>query len=103
MKNLEKFNNESENIELLPLADGRIVEMHLESQSQKIKDYLIRNEKGEIIKFADLNFNKVLHEEIKNSCLEKGIVLKNEELEKITEKKADAMLNEIDEDESTEN
>jgi len=99
----EQSKKQTYDIEIIPLSDEKSIEVHTEPGSQKIKEYLIKNKNEEIIKFADLNFNENLFETIKQSCLEKGIVLKDDEIEKLAEKTADAMLVEIDENESTEN
>lgn len=103
MENLEKIEKQTCDIKIIPLPDERIFEMRVEPKSQKIKEWLIRNKNGEIIKFANLDLNKNLLETIKNSCFEKGIVIQEEEIEKIAEEKADAIINDIDENESIEN
>lgn len=104
MEKLEKYKKQKDYVEVVSLPDGKTVEIHFQPENkEQAKEYLIKNEFGEITKFANLNFNKELFDMIKNSCLEKGIILKNEELEKLSEKKADALLNQIDEDKTTEN
>lgn len=103
MEKLIKIEKQICDIKMIPLPDEKIFEMRVEPKSQKIKEWLIRNKNGEIIKFADLNFNKNLLETIRQSCFEKGIVIQEEEIEKLAEKKADAMINNIDENESIEN
>ena len=116
MEKLEKIKKQADYVEIIPLPDGKNLEMHFETNNQtdgpkteaeinslKVKEYFVRNQSGEIIKFADLNFNKELFEDIKNACMAKGIVLKNEEIERIAEKQVDAILANIDENKSTEN
>lgn len=80
----ENFNNKIEfSKKVSPLEGGYFLEEHY-GKDNLIEEYFIRDENGKIVEFSDIKGDKNLYERIKEIFKEKGMVLKDEEVKKIT-------------------
>ncbi len=109
MEKFESPKNKKEPIkEDIPLSDGNILEAHYDGEENKLKRFFIKDGDGNLLEFAELkNIDSITPEMIKQIFFKKGVVLKKEEIERITRKfikgNLDEMLDLIDENTDIEN
>lgn len=103
MENFEQLKNKENIIKKnIFLPDGKIFEMHYNITDKKMERFFIKDINGKLLEFTELkNIDFITPESVKHIFFNKGIALKEEEIEKImlklTQIELDSMLGDIDE------
>ena len=90
------------------MSDGKIFEAYYGGEDKKLKRFFIKDVGGNLLEFAELeNVDFITPEMIEQIFFKKGIVLKKEEMKRMTQKfikrNLDDMLDLIDENKDIEN
>lgn len=104
---LNKKNEDNSRKKIFSLSDDKMAEVYFNKENGRMERMFIKNKNGEIIEFSEQVRDKNSIKHLRKYFNEKGIILKDEELDAIAsqlQKKAfDNLIHQIDENKDMEN